>query len=57
MFQVGGHFGLLQCGGHVAKPMNAREMAFYEMMTDNIRQFTPEYCGGSAGKDRGQFCI
>jgi inositol-hexakisphosphate kinase len=43
--QVGGHFGLLQCGGHVAKPLNSREMAFYEIMSDDLRQFTPEYCG------------
>ncbi|CAI4221461.1 unnamed protein product [Auanema sp. JU1783] len=43
--QVGGHFGLLQCAGHVAKPINRREMEFYELMGDNIRQFAPEYCG------------
>ncbi|WKX90199.1 hypothetical protein Q1695_009219 [Nippostrongylus brasiliensis] len=43
--QVGGHFGLLQCNGHVAKPMNARELAFYELMSDNLRPFVPDYCG------------
>ncbi|CAJ0594942.1 unnamed protein product [Cylicocyclus nassatus] len=43
--QVGGHFGLLQCNGHVAKPMNTRELAFYELMGENIRQFAPDYCG------------
>ncbi|ETN84380.1 hypothetical protein RB195_006195 [Necator americanus] len=43
--QVGGHFGLLQCTGHVAKPMNARELAFYELMGENLRQFVPDYCG------------
>ncbi|CAJ0956808.1 unnamed protein product, partial [Mesorhabditis belari] len=43
--QVGGHFGLFECTGHVAKPVNAREMAFYELLTDNIRTFTPAYCG------------
>uniref|UniRef100_A0A0K0DHC3 Kinase n=1 Tax=Angiostrongylus cantonensis TaxID=6313 RepID=A0A0K0DHC3_ANGCA len=42
---VGGHFGLLQCTGHVAKPMNTRELAFYELMDDNLRQFVPDYCG------------
>ncbi|KAJ1355464.1 hypothetical protein KIN20_012863 [Parelaphostrongylus tenuis] len=43
--QVGGHFGLLQCTGHVAKPMNTRELAFYELMDDHLRQFVPDYCG------------
>ncbi|KHJ86198.1 hypothetical protein OESDEN_14060 [Oesophagostomum dentatum] len=44
-FNVGGHFGLLQCNGHVAKPMNARELAFYELMGENLRKFVPDYCG------------
>ncbi|KAK6042709.1 hypothetical protein COOONC_19786, partial [Cooperia oncophora] len=43
--QVGGHFGLFQCTGHVAKPMNTRELAFYELMGDNLRRFVPDYCG------------
>ncbi|KJH53532.1 inositol-pentakisphosphate 2-kinase [Dictyocaulus viviparus] len=43
--QVGGHFGLLQCTGHVAKPMNTRELAFYELMSENLRPFVPDYCG------------
>ncbi|PAV62279.1 hypothetical protein WR25_14772 [Diploscapter pachys] len=43
--QVGGHFGLLLCAGHVAKPLNAREMAFYMSMEDKIRQFVPHFCG------------
>lgn len=43
--QVGGHFGLLQCEGHVAKPLDARELAFYKQMTPRFRKFAPVYCG------------
>ncbi|CAJ0573242.1 unnamed protein product, partial [Mesorhabditis spiculigera] len=43
--QVGGHFGLFSCTGHVAKPVNAREMAFYELLPENLRKFAPAYCG------------
>lgn len=42
---MGGHFGLLQCEGHVAKPLDARELAFYKQMTPRFRKFAPVYCG------------
>lgn len=42
--QVGGHFGILLCNGHVAKPFNLREMAFYTMMTPELKRFSPGCC-------------
>ncbi|CAI5439143.1 unnamed protein product [Caenorhabditis angaria] len=42
--QVGGHFGILLCNGHVAKPFNLREMAFYKMMNTQLKYFAPAFC-------------
>ncbi|CAB3407606.1 unnamed protein product [Caenorhabditis bovis] len=42
--QVGGHFGILSCNGHVAKPFNRREMAFYKMMNTQLKHFAPAFC-------------
>uniref|UniRef100_F1L8A9 Kinase n=1 Tax=Ascaris suum TaxID=6253 RepID=F1L8A9_ASCSU len=43
--QVGGHFGLLVCGGHVCKPLNAREIAFYEQIGERFAPYTAKCCG------------
>uniref|UniRef100_A0A915DJK0 Kinase n=1 Tax=Ditylenchus dipsaci TaxID=166011 RepID=A0A915DJK0_9BILA len=43
--QVGGHFGLLTCQGHVCKPLNQREYAFYQQMDKRLLPFTPQCCG------------
>ncbi|MFH4976684.1 hypothetical protein AB6A40_003393 [Gnathostoma spinigerum] len=43
--QVGGHFGLLICGGHVCKPLHTREIAFYEQIGDRFAPFTAKFCG------------
>lgn len=43
--QVGGHFGIFVCGGHICKPLNAREIAFYEEIGDRFAPFTPQCCG------------
>ncbi|CAD5206825.1 unnamed protein product [Bursaphelenchus okinawaensis] len=43
--QVGGHFGLLTCSGHVCKPLNQREYSFYQQITPNLQSFTPKFCG------------
>ncbi|PIC50675.1 hypothetical protein B9Z55_001489 [Caenorhabditis nigoni] len=42
--QVGGHFGILSCNGHVAKPSNLREMAFYKVMNSELKYFSPAFC-------------
>ncbi|CAD6193272.1 unnamed protein product [Caenorhabditis auriculariae] len=41
---VGGHFGILVHGGHVAKPKNPREVAFYQRMDNELKPFTPAFC-------------
>ncbi|CAD5210010.1 unnamed protein product [Bursaphelenchus xylophilus] len=43
--QVGGHFGLLTCSGHVCKPLNQREYSFYQQITADLQSFTPNFCG------------
>uniref|UniRef100_A0A914ENT5 Uncharacterized protein n=1 Tax=Acrobeloides nanus TaxID=290746 RepID=A0A914ENT5_9BILA len=43
--QVGGHFGLLTCAGHVCKPLNHREFAFYSQMDPRLQPFTVKCCG------------
>ena len=43
--QVGGHFGLLKCAGHVLKPLNQRESNFYASMDPKLAPFTVKYCG------------
>uniref|UniRef100_A0AC34QXR8 Kinase n=1 Tax=Panagrolaimus sp. JU765 TaxID=591449 RepID=A0AC34QXR8_9BILA len=43
--QVGGHFGLLKCVGHVLKPLNHREYHFYAAMDPRLQKFTVKYCG------------
>ncbi|KAE9551790.1 hypothetical protein FO519_004994 [Halicephalobus sp. NKZ332] len=43
--QVGGHFGLLKCVGHVLKPLNQREFHFYVNMDPKLLPFTVKYCG------------
>lgn len=43
--QVGGHFGLLKCCGHVCKPFNYREFVFYSQMAQCLRPFTASCCG------------
>lgn len=43
--QVGGHFGLLNCSGHVLKPWNQREFEFYSQMDERLLPFTAKVCG------------
>ncbi|KAI1708181.1 inositol polyphosphate kinase domain-containing protein [Ditylenchus destructor] len=43
--QVGGHFGLLTCPGHVCKPLNQREFAFYLQMDKRLLPYAPQFCG------------
>ncbi|KAI1715080.1 inositol polyphosphate kinase domain-containing protein [Ditylenchus destructor] len=43
--QVGGHFGLLTCPGHVCKPLNQREFAFYLQMDKRLLPYAPQCCG------------
>lgn len=43
--QVGGHFGLLRCSGHVCKPLNQREFTFYLQMDKRFLAFTAQFCG------------
>ncbi|TKR95399.1 hypothetical protein L596_009574 [Steinernema carpocapsae] len=43
--QVGGHFGLFTCAGHVCKPLNQREFAFYSQIDARLAPFTAKCCG------------
>ncbi|KAH7705836.1 Inositol polyphosphate kinase family protein [Aphelenchoides avenae] len=43
--QVGGHWGLFTCAGHVCKPLNQREFAFYTQMDQRLRPYTAKCCG------------
>ena len=43
--QIGGHFGLFSCNGHVLKPLNTRELHFYKQMDERLLPFTVKYCG------------
>ncbi|VDK45619.1 unnamed protein product [Anisakis simplex] len=45
LHQVGGHFGLFVCGGHVCKPLNTREIAFYEEIGERFAPYTAKCCG------------
>uniref|UniRef100_A0A7E4WCZ3 Kinase n=1 Tax=Panagrellus redivivus TaxID=6233 RepID=A0A7E4WCZ3_PANRE len=59
--QVGGHFGLLKCAGHVLKPLNNRELAFYKAIDARLAGFTVKYCGrirvNLRGCDDGQLAL
>ncbi|VDM10115.1 unnamed protein product [Wuchereria bancrofti] len=43
--QVGGHFGIFTCGGHICKPLNSKELAFYKEIGDRFAPFTAHCCG------------
>ncbi|VDN01877.1 unnamed protein product [Thelazia callipaeda] len=43
--QVGGHFGVFTCGGHVCKPLNNNELEFYSQIGNRFAPFTPQCCG------------
>uniref|UniRef100_A0A1I7Z5E2 Kinase n=1 Tax=Steinernema glaseri TaxID=37863 RepID=A0A1I7Z5E2_9BILA len=43
--QVGGHIGLFTCAGHVCKPYDQRECAFYSQIGDQFTPFTAKFCG------------
>ncbi|VDK66387.1 unnamed protein product [Onchocerca ochengi] len=43
--QVGGHFGIFTCGGHICKPLNSKELAFYKEIGDRFAPFTAQCCG------------
>uniref|UniRef100_A0AAF5DAT1 Kinase n=1 Tax=Strongyloides stercoralis TaxID=6248 RepID=A0AAF5DAT1_STRER len=43
--QVGGHFGMFCCNGHVCKPLNQREYLFYSSVDKTLFPYTAKFCG------------
>uniref|UniRef100_A0A0N4ZNM8 Kinase n=1 Tax=Parastrongyloides trichosuri TaxID=131310 RepID=A0A0N4ZNM8_PARTI len=43
--QVGGHFGMFCCNGHVCKPLNQREYLFYSSIDEILFPYTAKFCG------------